>query len=122
MTKTNPYEEMTTPEALRWLARRYLRKPECIALVEKAALEIEAARELVNQVNQLITPKGNFEITEHELHLQGDTCNVSEHQYIMVKMHSYNPQRFDQYADPVGDLPFTEAFRKVQFGGQDTDN
>lgn len=111
---SNPYEGMTTPEALRHLAKRYLRKPECIQLVEKAALEIEAARKLVDEVHKLITPKGNFEITEEELYALGDTCNVSEHQYIMVKMHGYDPTRFDEYAEPIGDLPFIEALRKVQ--------
>lgn len=116
---SDPYKGMTTPEALRYLAKRYLKKPECIQLVEKAALEIEAGRKLSEEARKLITPKGNFEITESELSALGDTCNVSESQYWMVKMHAYDPGRFDEFAGTIADLPFMEAFRKVQWGDRE---
>jgi hypothetical protein len=37
----NPYEDMTTPDALRYLAKRYLKKKECIDLVLRAADELD---------------------------------------------------------------------------------
>jgi len=37
----NPYENMTTSEALRHLAKRYLKKKECIDLVLRAANELD---------------------------------------------------------------------------------
>jgi len=49
---SDPYKDMPRPDALRYLGKRYLRKPECIDLVNGAADELEALKAERDQLRE----------------------------------------------------------------------